>query len=930
MTAETSQISPTLTHVQQKLGKPYHDLEFLLRCLKEVLIENDEKRLAESIPWLSHHPIDPEHFTSKHIQLYSICFQLLNMVEVNGAIQNRRKRVEENSLASVNGLWAYCLTKLKNAGLTDKDIAPMLGNIRVEPVLTAHPTEAKRASVLEHHRDLYLLIVKRENQMFTSLEQKAIRNEIKLVLDKLWRTGEIYIEKPDVASELRNVMHYLTNVFPEVIPMLDRRMEQAWEEVGFDLSLLHGAGKYPKIVFGNWVGGDRDGHPFVTSEVTAETLYTFRLNAFVIVRRQLMKLIRSLSFTVDISETNKTFQHRFEEMKLEMKEVGEEAINRNKGEVFRQYVNLMLHKLPLEVMRQHATKLHEYPYSYKYSKDLLHDLVILQKALVSYGAKACAYSDVLDAIRTVETFGFHLAHLDIRQNSAFHDKAIAQLMEAASMDGKRFLEWNEEKRMAFFNNELLSNRPFTHPLTNLDKEAHAVTSCYKELQIFIDKYGTEGIGGLIVSMTRNTSDLVAVYLLAREAGLTFQTPEGLVCKLPVVPLFETIEDLTHSPDILRGFLDHPITQRSLEYHRKNSVEKQLVQQVMIGYSDSNKDGGILASQWNLYHAQSKLSEVGESRGVKIRFFHGKGGSISRGAGPTHFFVRALPHSSINGDMRLTEQGETIAQKYANLMNASFNLELLVAGVTTESILHYYTEKKVHPFQKTFRWMAEVSKQKYTELIHHQHFMTFFAQATPIDAIEQSRIGSRPSRRTGQRTLADLRAIPWVFSWSQCRYNMTSWYGVGHTLLKLKEEYPQEFARLKEGMKNDPLIKYIFTNVDTALAATEEPIMKAYAELVEETEAKEVILSLILNELDITRQMIDELFGTTFASRRVNHYESNQLREEALYPIHFKQIALLKKWRGQKKKGEPAEACEETLLNLLITINGIASALRSTG
>lgn len=927
----TTSISPTLLHVQQKLGKPYYDLEFLLRCLEEVLIENDEKKLAESIPWL-HHPLpqDPDQFTSRHIQLYSICFQLLNMVEVNGAVQNRRKRVEQYSLASVNGLWAHCLTRLKNAGLTDKDIAPLLGNMRVEPVLTAHPTEAKRASVLEHHRDLYLLIVKRENQMFTSLEQKAIRNEIKLVLDRLWRTGEIYIEKPDVASELRNVMHYLTNVFPEVIPMLDRRMEQAWEEVGFDLSLLHGAGKYPKITFGDWVGGDRDGHPFVTADVTAETLETFRLHAFVILRRQLLKLIKHLSFTVDISETIKAFQHRFEEMRLSMKEVGEAAVLRNKGEAFRQYVNLMLHKLPVEVMRQHATKLQEQPYSYVHAKELWNDLVLLQKALVSYGAKSCAYTDVLDAIRAVETFGFHLAHLDIRQNSAFHDKAISQLMEAASLDGKRFLEWNEEKRMAFFNNELLSNRPFTHPLTQLDKEALAVTSCYKVLQNFIDKYGTEGIGSLIVSMTRNTSDLIAVYLLAREAGLTFQTPEGLVCKLPVVPLFETIDDLERSPDILRGFLDHPITQRSLEYQRKQRGEKQITQQVMIGYSDSNKDGGILASQWNLYHAQSRITEVGESRGVKIRFFHGKGGSISRGAGPTHFFIRALPHSSIQGDMRLTEQGETIAQKYANLMNASFNLELLIAGVTTESILHMKTEKKPHFLQKTFVWMAEVSKQRYTQLIHNPHFMTFFSQATPIDAIEQSRIGSRPARRTGQRTLADLRAIPWVFSWSQSRFNLTSWYGVGYTLKRLKEEFPNEFDRLKEGLKTDNLIKYIFTNIDTALAATEEPIMKEYASLVEDEQARNEIFSLIMEELSLTRQMIDELFEIPFAVRRVNHHESNQLREEALYPIHHKQIALLQKWRLQKKRGDSPEACEQTLLDLLITINGIASALRSTG
>ncbi|MEM1137410.1 MAG: phosphoenolpyruvate carboxylase, partial [Bacteroidota bacterium] len=905
--------------VKKKLGKPYFDLEFLLECFREVLIESGEAKLASQIPWINDiDDIKPEDFNQRLVQVYSIVFQLLNMVEVNGAVQNRRK-IENESMSKVNGLWAQNLKMLKEKGIPPKEIAKGLSKIIVEPVLTAHPTEAKRATVLEHHRLLYLLLVKRENQMFTEMEQEDIRKDIKLAIDRLWRTGEIFVEKPDVPSELRNVIHYLANVFPEIIPIVDRRLLLAWEKEGFDPDLLLDSDKFPRISFGDWVGGDRDGHPFVTSQVTKDTLAQLRLNAFVVIRRNLLLLVKKLSFSLNFNHADYELRKRIEELEDELGKEGIKAFKRNEGEVFRQYVNLLLSKLPVDVKRQHATELKEHRACYKTSKSLIGDLKILQESLVKFGAERIAFNDVHESIRLVKTIGFHLARLDVRQNSKFHENAVAQLMNAASLNGEDYLKWNEEKRLTFINNELKSNRPFSHPKVKLASEAEAVTKCHAVVAEHIGKYGTEGIGELIVSMTRSLSDLLAVYILARESGLTTNTEEGLICKLQVVPLFETIEDLRASPEILKSFLEHPFTQRSLEYQRKNRGYDEPVQQVMIGYSDSNKDGGILASQWSLYEAQENLSAIGNQMGIKIRFFHGKGGSISRGAGPTHWFLKALPHSSINGNVRLTEQGETIAQKYANKINASYNLELLVAGTACTSILHDFTKKEKHPLAKLMRIIAEDSREFYWKLISHPDFIRFYAEATPIDALESSKIGSRPARRTGKRTLQDLRAIPWVFSWSQSRFNITSWYGIGYTLEKLHKDNPKDFANFKKAVKFDPLIRYVLTNVDTSLAATDEEIMTEYASLVTDKKIRQTIFKLISLELTRTRKMLDMILEVPFEKRRVNHNFSNILRASAMRSLHFNQVYLLKNWRAEKENGDTKKA-EKTLTNLLLTVN----------
>ena len=911
--------------IRGKIGKPYDDLYYLLTALREVLEENDELDIAKEIPWINVENTKEQLFTGEHLQLYSLVFQLINVVEINGAVQNRRRK-ESIDLSAVNGLWTSNIKELHVNGISNAEIIQGIKQVFVEPVLTAHPTEAKRATVLEHRRELYLKMVQRENSMYNTHELSDLRQEIKQILYHIWKTGEIYLEKPDVASELRNISHYLINVFPDVISILDKRLINACNDQGVSQNEIYENYAFPKIRFGNWVGGDRDGHPLVTSTVTRDILLQLRLNAFVVIRRKLLDLVKKLSFAHSLEASSATLQSKVIEIKDKLTGFGEEILARNKGEVFRQFISLMIARLPVDTKRDHPTELSTSKGAYLHSAELISDLKILKKELIKFGAQSTAYNEVNAALRIVETFGFHLAALDIRQNSTFHDQAMNELLEASLADKSNFSEWSEKERLKFLNKELLSARLFTHSKTPLKAHAKKVMECYGVIAEHSDKYGMNCIGSLIVSMTRSLSDLLVVYVLAREAGLTQMTKTGLISKVPVVPLFETIEDLELAPEILNGFLNHPFTQRTLQALKGD--EKERVQQVMVGYSDSNKDGGIMASQWNLYKAQYNLSQVGENNGVRIRYFHGKGGSISRGSGPTHYFIDALPHSALKGDVRLTEQGETIAQKYANKVNAAYNLELLAANTLSKTILDRHSARVFHPQATILEQLSMNSQKTYEKMINEKGFMDFFRQATPIDAIETSKIGSRPAKRTGTNSLSDLRAIPWVFSWSQCRFHMTSWYGIGTALGKLKNESPADYDALKLKMKDDPFIRYVFTNIDTSIAATDELIMRKYADLVENKEIREKFTDLFMNELARVKYHFKELLERPIEERRMNHYYSNMLRASLMSPLHERQINLLKKWRKERVNDELA--AKETQSEIMLSINALASAMRNTG
>ncbi len=913
-------ISNDLARGLKKVDK---DLDFMMSCFVEVLEQLDHKDLAGTLPWMGKRKLrGVQIFSYRGVQAYSIAFQLLNMVEENASAQSKRLREDKHGLASDPGSWGRALRALVDAGLTDKQIAKRLNRMRVEPVLTAHPTEAKRATVLEIHREIYKLLVRRENNMWTAAEQRAIREEIKVALERLWRTGEIYHQKPDVQSELRNINYFLSKVFPDAVVSMDLRLRQAWEEAGLDPARVEHPDSLPQIVLGTWVGGDRDGHPLVTAEVTARALNLFRSTAIAICNERLETLGQRLSLGDHLQSPPPVFIRQVEKHAAAHGEAGEAALKRNIGETWRQYVNLVRLRLPNTVGElgpgQHRTP-----------EGVIADLLFLRETLIEVGAGRIARAELDPLLRFLRTFGFHMAVLDIRQNSAFHDKAIGQLLAATGQDDANFAQWDESRRLGFLDSELRSTRPFLREQASIGPEADAVVACHRTLVEHIEQYGSAGLGSLIVSMTRSVSDLLSVYLLAREAGLTAGGSDDAYCLLPVVPLFETIGDLERSTGIMDAFLSHPMTQRTLKARRDAGLTDGLTQQVMIGYSDSNKDGGILASLWNLYRAQQNLAAVGEKHGVRIVFFHGRGGTISRGAGPTHRFIDALPQGSIQGEMRVTEQGESITQKYANHITAVNNLELLTAGVTQNTLLHDVAVRSEAAQAKVMDRLAEFSREAYQDLIRTPRFIEFFRQATPIDVIEASRIGSRPSRRTGAASLEDLRAIPWVFAWSQARFYLSGWYGVGSALARLKEEDPKGFEVIRKNYDDWPPLRYMLKNASTSVLASNRSMMKLYGGLVTDKKLRSLFLNRILAEHNLARKMLDELSGSKLSEGRPRLRKVIALRESAIDLLHEQQVALLKDWRKKVADGDRKEA-DALLPQMLLSLNAIAAGLQATG
>lgn len=900
-------------------AKLERDLAFVMGCFHDVLESTGHGDLAGRLPWHGGGQL-PQALAEREVQMLSLAFQLLNMVEENAANQARRRRETEEGVAAEPGQWGAALAQMAEAGLDAAAVARLLPGIRVEPVLTAHPTEAKRSTVIAAQRELYLALVRRENTMWTPAEQAHIRDEIMVLVERLWRTGEVRLVKPDVASERRNVLHYLRDVFPEAVARADQRLRTAWREAGWDDGLLDGQGRLPRIQFGSWVGGDRDGHPGVTDRVTATALGELRADALAMHRAALRRLAERLSLSVRLQAPTSAFADAIRLRAAEMGEAGAEALARNPLEPWRQWCSLCAARLPDGEPR---------PWSYRRPAQLLDDLRVLREALAAVGGSRLVRLELAPVERQAECFGFHLAALDVRQNSAVHDQALAQLLCAAGVDAAGWPQWSEKERLALLDAELRTARPLVHADTPLGDEAQRVIGAYRVLAAHRAAHGAEGIGALIVSMTRSLSDLLSVYVLAREAGLVSRAQDarhgaGLACELPVVPLFETIGDLRGSGEILGAFLDHPVTRRSL------ALQGGAPQQVMLGYSDSCKDGGILASQWNLHRAQDLLARVGHRAGARIRFFHGRGGTVSRGAGPTHRFLEALPRGSLTGDIRVTEQGEVIAQKFANPVTATYHLEMLAAGAAATTALHASPEPDPHAaLHPIVDRVAESSRAAYEGLLSTDGFLTYFVEATPIDVLEHASIGSRPSRRSGKRTLADLRAIPWVFGWNQSRHYLPGWYGLGTALEELQGGDPAAFAALRANVRSWRFLTYALSNIESNLASAAPDLMRDYAALVSEADVREGFLARILDEHARTARMLEQVFGRPLAERRPRLARTLHLRDAGLRALHAHQIALIRRWRELRRAGDQAQA-DALLPSLLMTVNAIAGGLRTTG
>ncbi len=902
-----------------ELKKWDDDFCFLLECFQRALERMRESELARFVGEVfSARPPDAAPLPPRGLQALSMAFQLLTMAEENTANQVRRLRETVGGPASEPGTWPYQLQQLRAASFSDEDVRRVLPCVHVQPVLTAHPTEAKRPSVLERHREIYLMLVERENRSRTPMEQQGLQRRLEDSLERLWRTGEILLERPDVESEIRNTLHYISNVFPGVLELLSERFAQSWE---WAFPASHPPAE-PRLTFGTWVGGDRDGHPFVTTAVTRHALDSLRGRALAVLRASLGTLAGRLSLSESMQTAPASVHER---IAAYAGMTGGGSTDREyQDEPWRGLVRLILARLPA------AGDGRPPDYCYRSADELTEDLCFLEESLRAVSAERIAVSEVAPARRLASVYGFHGASLDIRQNSAVHSEAVGQLLTVAGLEGADYEQWPEERKRRAIDRELDSPRPFAVSTATLPREAEESVGVLRLMREWRETHGRGAIGSYVVSMTHAASDLLNVFLLAREAGLASATPEGLVYEIAVTPLFETIQDLENSSRVLAEFLAHPVTRRTLRHLQESEKRPRPLQEVMIGYSDSNKDGGILAGHWYLRKAQIELAAVAKEAGVELRFFHGRGGTIGRGAGPTHVFLESLAPGTLEGEIRVTEQGEVISQKYANRLTAATHLERLLAGVTRWTLMQSREPVSAEPgVDETFEQAASISREVYRELVEAPGFIEFFSEATPIDAIECSRIGSRPSRRTGQRTIQDLRAIPWVFSWSQARFNLPGWYGVGGALQRIRERGGAAWDSLVRGARAWPFLSYLLHNVEFSVAAADPAIMAEYAMLVEDEALRTRMLNRILEEYRRTLQIIDELLGGNRDRRRPRLMKAVEIRRHALIRLHREQIVLLRSWREALRNDRGAEA-DRILPSLLVTVNAIAGGLKTTG
>ncbi|MGC6467231.1 MAG: phosphoenolpyruvate carboxylase [Akkermansiaceae bacterium] len=865
-----------------------------------------EEELRSLVPWQEGKEFPdaiPEGHERNGAQLLSICFELLNIVEERVAWKFRSTRRANHGAAAIKGLWPSVINRFVEAGLSEDDVIAALKKVRVEPVLTAHPTEAKRPSVRQRHKAIY-----EEFRNYESARQdphycRRIADSLRSELQTLWYTGEIFVQRPAVQEELRNALPYLAETFPEVVTRLDRSLELAWEDAGWDVKNLRLNDAYPKLRFSNWIGGDRDGHPFVTPEVTKNTLAELRENALLLHQRHLDKAAEKLTLAPPFVKVPSRLRDAVEENAKLLGEAGSRIAFRYRQEPWQAFARLLSEKFAQD--------------KYQWIEDYRADLQLAYDTLCEVHADRTAHEWIFPLTRLAEVFGLHLASLDIRNNSEAHDEAAAELFAKVGIpDGENFPEWSEERRREFLVAELRNPRPFLSRYEEAGEKADALLAYFRLLATHLRKRGSGGLGQLIISMTRSVSDILLVQVLAREAGLAKRHSNGLWrSRLPVSPLFETGGDLAASHVIMSEYLEimgpHPSG----------------MQPAMVGYSDSNKDAGVFASQWGIFKGQESMTAAFSKVGVVPQFFHGRGGTIGRGAGPTRWFLRALPEGALAGPVRVTEQGEVLPRKYGHEGNAHFHLELLTAGVTR--IVGLSQSSPVDDCRESLDALSQESDKAYRRLLDSEDFIKFYRTATPIDALETGVFGSRPSRRTGKKaSLKDLRAIPWVFSWTQARFYLPGWFGVGSGLEAIGED---AFENIRTTLPKFDFLRYVFTNIESSLASANTETMQHYANLCPDEALRDKMMSLILSEYEKTRTMVRRLIGIGLEDRRPRLKKTLSVREVPLKVLHEQQIALLRKWReaGSPVEGENGRFNRD-FLALQLTINAISSGLRETG
>ncbi len=867
------------------------------------------------------------------VRAFSYFSHLANIAEDQHHNRRRRAHLLAGS-APQQGSVAYALSRLDDAGVSGSAVRSFFKDALISPVLTAHPTEVQRKSILDAEREIARLLAERDHPL-TPRELARNTQLLHACVATLWQTRMLRYTKLTVEDEIENALSYYRITFLRELPGLYEDIET---EIAAQFPQRHAASDSdlpPFVQMGSWIGGDRDGNPNVNAGTMKHALVRQSTAIFDFYLDEVHALGAELSISTLLVGVSPELQALADASPDQSAHRSDEPYRRALIGLYARLAATARTLGAAHVLRQEVGAAAPYATANEFTRDLQ----VLVDSLESHHGSALVRPRLAVLKRASEIFGFHLATLDMRQSSDVHERVLAELFSSAGVE-KNYSALSEEDKVALLLDELGKPRLLHSPYLAYSAETGSELAILRAAREVRSRYGERAIRNYIISHTESVSDLLEVLLLQKETGLLKQQwdkesgeASDARNELMVIPLFETIPDLRCAADIMERFMSLPQVRRLI-------ANQGDLQEVMLGYSDSNKDGGFLTSNWELYKAEIRLVELFDRAGVKLRLFHGRGGTVGRGGGPSYDAILAQPVGTVNGQIRLTEQGEIIASKFSNPEIGRRNLELLVAATLEASLMPHATEgkraKRLSGFESVMEELSEHAYRAYRHLVYDTPgFTDYFFSATPIAEIAELNIGSRPASRKSTRRIEDLRAIPWGFSWGQCRLLLPGWYGFGSAVTSwLNEiddakEYKKRAATLRDMFREWPFFATLLSNMDMVLAKTDLAVASRYAELVGDRKLRNAIFKRIVEEHERTIACLTVITG---AKERLatNPLLARSIKNRFAYldPLNHLQVELIKRHRSTTAEGRTMD--ERVRRGIHLSINGIAAGLRNTG
>ncbi|HGS1240372.1 TPA: phosphoenolpyruvate carboxylase [Streptococcus pneumoniae] len=854
--------------------------------LKELSTQEDYQGLNRLVTSLSN---DEMVYISRYFSILPLLINISEDVDLAYEI-NHQNNIDQDYLGKLS-------TTIKLVAEKENAVE-ILEHLNVVPVLTAHPTQVQRKSMLDLTNHIHSLLRKYRDVKLGLINKDKWYNDLRRYIEIIMQTDMIREKKLKVTNEITNAMEYYNSSFLKAVPHLTTEYKRLAQAHGLNLK------QAKPITMGMWIGGDRDGNPFVTAETLKQSALTQCEVIMNYYDKKIYQLYREFSLSTSIVNVSKQVREMARQSK-------DNSIYREK-ELYRRALFDIQSKI--QATKTYLIEDEEVGTRYETANDFYKDLIAIRDSLLENKGESLISGDFVELLQAVEIFGFYLASIDMRQDSSVYEACVAELLKSAGIHS-RYSELSEEEKCDLLLKELEEDPRILSAIHAEKSELLAKElAIFKTARVLKDKLGDDVIRQTIISHATSLSDMLELAILLKEVGLV----DTERARVQIVPLFETIEDLDHSEETMRKYL-------SLSLAKKWIDSRNNYQEIMLGYSDSNKDGGYLSSCWTLYKAQQQLTAIGDEFGVKVTFFHGRGGTVGRGGGPTYEAITSQPLKSIKDRIRLTEQGEVIGNKYGNKDAAYYNLEMLVSAAINRMITQKKSDTNTpNRYEAIMDQVVDRSYDIYRDLVFgNEHFYDYFFESSPIKAISSFNIGSRPAARKTITEIGGLRAIPWVFSWSQSRVMFPGWYGVGSSFKEFINKNPENIAILRDMYQNWPFFQSLLSNVDMVLSKSNMNIAFEYAKLCEDEQVK-AIYETILNEWQVTKNVIlaieghDELLAD-------NPYLKASLDYRMPYfnILNYIQLELIKRQR----RGE-LSSDQERLIH--ITINGIATGLRNSG